>query len=275
MTFRPLLSIIPALLLYAAGALADDKSTCVEAASLAQKSRAAHKLIEAREHLRVCAAEACPAVIQNDCVAWLAEVDRALPGVVISAKSPDGSDLIDVTVTVDGQPLTKRLDGQAIAVNAGAHVFQFESPARATLGREILVKEGEKSQAISVVLLPSASPSPTARVPASRPRRTLGWVFAGVGTAGLAVGGAFGALALVDKSHADCIHDVCNPGTLSGMKSAAIVSDAGWIGGGLLLATGAALVFLSPAAKADSAHALRVFPVVSLTGAQVVAGGRF
>ena len=62
-------------------ALADDKAACLSASQQAQNLRDAHKLVEARAQLRVCARKECPAVVQRDCLTWLGEVERSLPTV--------------------------------------------------------------------------------------------------------------------------------------------------------------------------------------------------
>ena len=108
---------------------ADTKAACLDAATKGQRFRDTHKLVEAREQLRVCAAAQCPGVVQTDCANWLAEVDKALPSVVLAAKNGAGGDLVDVRVSVDGQPLVAKLDGQAVPMNAGLHTFHFEGTA--------------------------------------------------------------------------------------------------------------------------------------------------
>src|ERR1700722_6588464 len=89
-------SLVPSM------ALADSKSVCVEASSRGQILRDEHKLVEAPDALRGRAAVGCPAIVQNDCAGWLAEVEKALPSVVASAKNGAGEDLFDVKVSMDG-----------------------------------------------------------------------------------------------------------------------------------------------------------------------------
>ena len=98
--------------LMAAPSRADDKAACLDAASKAQSLRDAHKLVEAREQLRACAAARCPAVVQNDCATWLVEVERALPTVVLAAKNTAGADLVDCSsgqVSKEEKPVYGRL----------------------------------------------------------------------------------------------------------------------------------------------------------------------
>ena len=73
----------------------------------------------------------------------------------------------------------------------------------------------------------------------------MGFVTGGVGVAGLVMATAFGIVAISDKSSADCMGNDCNPGTASGIRTAALISDVGWVAGGVLLAGGGALVLLS------------------------------
>jgi hypothetical protein len=262
-------------------AFADEKAACLEAASKAQNLRDAHKLVEARDQLRVCARVTCPAVVQSDCGNWLVEVEKALPTVVVAARSPAGADLIDVKVSVDGTLLVSKLDGQAVPMNAGPHTFRFEGPAGATVDEQVLVKEGDKNQPITVVLgAPvAATPPPTNPVNTGggpSPWRTVGWVTGGLGAAGLVMGAAFGLVAVYDKNnaHCDATTHLCDPGTSNVVKTTALISDVGWAAGGGLLAVGAAFVLLSSGADERSVSA-KVAPIVTANGGGAALVGRW
>jgi hypothetical protein len=263
--------------LMAAPSRADDKAACLDAASKAQSLRDAHKLVEAREQLRACAAARCPAVVQNDCATWLVEVERALPTVVLAAKNTAGADLVDVRVSVDGDPLLSKLEGQALAMNAGPHTFHFAGADGTSLDSRVVVKEGEKNQTVSVVLGAAAQSTPA--VPAGgagapSPLKTVGWVLGGAGVVGLGVAAAFGVKALSDKNAAHCMNNECDPGTSSGIKSAALTSDIAWAAGGVLVATGLALVVLSPSGGGrESATSVSVVPLATATGGRLVLSG--
>jgi hypothetical protein len=283
------LGFLAVAMLPTTAALADDKAACLDAATKGQRFRDTHKLVEAREQLRVCAAAVCPAVVQSDCANWLAEVESALPSVIVMAKNAAGADLLDVRVSVDGQPLVSALDGQAVPMNAGPHTFHFEGAA-GRLDQQVVVVEGEKNQKVAVVLGETAPPAPNtptaapkaatpSEVPetptsASSPWRTLGWVLGGAGVAGLGVGTVFGVIALDDKNSAGCnANGVCRSGTTSAIKSTSLVSDIGWIAGGILLASGTALVLFTLSATHGAEAGLRLAPTITASGAGVVAGG--
>ncbi len=282
------LSVLTAVAQVTSTVLADGKAACLDASSKGQRLKDVHKLVEARDQLRVCAAAGCPAVVQADCATWLAEIEKALPGVVPTAKNSAGADLVDVKVSLDGQPLVSKLDGQAIPVDAGLHRFHFEG-AEGSADQQVLIVEGEKNKRIAVVLTPGAAASapaasaapaasdvdePAPDTSSSRPWRTVGWVGVGVGVAGLGVGTVFGIIALGDKNNAGCnANNVCKPGTTDAIKSTSLVSDIGWIAGGVLLASGAALVLFTPDGGHAAESAVRVAPVLTAGGGGVIAGG--
>jgi len=268
MKTRSILALLVPATLVTAAAWGDDKAACVAAASKGQTLRDAHKLIEARAELRACAAASCPAAVKNDCAGWLTDVDKALPSVVVTAKDPSGQDLVQVNVTVDGQPLLRTLDGHAVPMNAGPHLFHFDASGWRALDRQVVVREGEKNQGVAVVLAPSAA----ATTGGASPLRTVGWIAGGAGIAGLAVGTVAGIIAVGDKSSADCTGNVCK-GSVSGVKSAALASDIGWIAGGALLAGGGAIVLFGPHGGREAGAAIGLTPVMTARGGELVVGG--
>jgi hypothetical protein len=277
MKTRLLLGLLAPAMLVTTVALADDRAACLDAAASGQTLRNEHKLVEARERLRVCAAAGCPAVVQSDCATWLADVEKALPSVVVTAKSGAGQDLVDVKVSVDGQPLVSKLDGRAVPLDAGPHTFHFEGSDGTSLDRTVMLEEGVKDQAVAVVLgapPPPSTPPGTDADTSSSPLKTVGWVIGGVGVAGLAFGAVFGVVALGDKNNAHCnANNVCDPGTTGGIKSAALLSDVGWIAGGALLAGGAALVLFAPKGSHEATTGVRIAPVLTAGGSGIVAAG--
>src|SRR5580704_16680089 len=82
-------------------AQADDKKMCNDAYREAQVLRNDHKLVLAREQLRICGAAACPGFITKDCNDWLKADESRIPSVVLAAKNAAGSDVTDAKVTMD------------------------------------------------------------------------------------------------------------------------------------------------------------------------------
>jgi hypothetical protein len=280
--------LVAPVLLATTAAFADDKAACLAAASKGQTLRDAHQLVEAREQFRLCARSECPPMVQQDCGGWIGDVERSLPTVVLTARDQAGADLVNITVSMDGRPLVTHLNGQAVPTNPGMHVFQFESADGTRVEQAVLVKEGEKNQGVAVVLGLLAAPPPTAVGAAGGPQvalekpataegpgpwRTVGWLLGGVGVAGMGVGTAFGIAAIGDKDAAHCnANGVCQ-GSLGDLKSAALLSDVGLFGGGVLLVAGATLVLLSPSGARGSAATASIAPAAVASGGGVVLRG--
>jgi hypothetical protein len=245
-----------------------DKAACLDAVSKGQRARDTHKLVEAREKFRVCGRAECPGVVQTDCAGWLAEVERALPTVVLSAKDGGGHDVVDVKVSVDGQPFASSLDGQALGVDPGMRTFRFERAEGKPATVQVLVKEGEKAQVVSVNLsggeppLPSLNGEVTANVPpppgTSRPgtvARLLALLMGGGGVAALGVGAGLAIDAKVRDAAA-----AGEPGMARATDSASAVNQGttatiiGGVGGALAVA-GLVLWIAAPSGRSDSGSA--------------------
>ncbi|MGD0527039.1 MAG: hypothetical protein ABSE49_17980 [Polyangiaceae bacterium] len=286
MTRRLLILVTVPAALWSSPAWAVDKAQCFDAASQGQTLRDAHKLLQARDQLRICASQSCPAQVQKDCSSWLDAVEQGLPTVVISAKDGSGKDLIDVAVTVDGQPFAAKVTGDAIAIDPGSHTFHFQTADGTGSDQQVLVREGVKNQTVDVTFATPAAPGAPAApaTPASTapglPQvppaadtapgqgsawKTVGWIAGGVGVVALGVGSVFGAMAISDKNNAHCdATNACDAGPLSSARSASTVSTIGVIAGGVLVAGGLTLVLVAPKAShpPDAVGLLRVAPLV-------------
>ena len=263
-------ALLVASIAFPSAATADDKATCVAAASNGQTLRDAHKLIEAREAFRICAQQVCPSVVQTDCVSWLEATEKDLPSVIVSAKNAKGVDLTAVNVTIDGAPVLSSLDGRAIPMNPGPHKFHFQG-ADGSLDQDVVIHEGEHDRGIAVVL-GAEEPLP----PAKRTLRTVGIVVTSVGAVGLLAGAIAGGIAVSQKSAAQCTGNLCLTGPLDTAKHAAVAADAGLISGGVLGVAGIAMIIASTTGThKPSASAVRVIPMVGIANAGVALEGSF
>jgi hypothetical protein len=239
------------------------KDECINANESAQGLRASGKLREAEGKLAVCVAHGCPGPVRNDCSERLDEVQKALPTVVFAVRSARGEDLTAVRVLMDGAPLTASLGGSAVTVDPGSHRFTFDADGYASLQEEILVREGEKERAVSVVLRADGEArTPQAPPGAEQPGRpdaphglsTRRWAAIVTMGAGAVVAGAGGIIGLAARSafdradqesgiqrHVDSVSAV-NTG-----NAATVVACTG----GLLVASGAVLWLTAPGAHAQ------------------------
>jgi hypothetical protein len=224
---------LAAALSFAPAARADvTKSQCIEANTSAQSLRREGKLSEARAALAVCSDAQCPALVRDDCTRQLDVIAQEQPTVVFDAKDGAGADLSAVRVTVDGRALTDHLDGTALPLDAGTHVFVFEAAGVPATTVTLVIKVGETRRRVDVTLaVPGARPAasatgagtaaggagatdtvaPATTTDTTGSRRTLGWVAAGAGGVGLAAGTLFGILAASKWSATknDCATSSC------------------------------------------------------------------
>jgi hypothetical protein len=231
---------------------------CAGAAERAQSLRDGAKLVEARAQLLVCMRDECPQVVVHDCVGWMREVEQNLPTVVFAARDAAGADVTDVAVRVDGVAAVQRLDGTAVAVDPGEHVFRFERAGAPPVDVRALVREGEKNRILSAQWAPGApggaASGISSEVPsAGSPHRTaLPWIFGGVAVAaaGTAIWGI--ASGLSDKATlartCGATPAGCPEGQIDGARTKVWIGDVA-VGVAVVSAAAAAWLALSESTR--------------------------
>jgi hypothetical protein len=174
---------------------ANEKQMCASDAEDAEQLRSDARLLAARERLLRCSRPECPAAVRSDCTQWMTEVAAAMPTVVLGVRDARGQDVLAAHVSVDGVPAARALDGKALEVDPGVHRFRFES-AGAAVEQVVLIREGEKSRAITATLeisplspvAPAAhSPLPGRSTSSLRPT-TWTWALGSIGLLALGIG---------------------------------------------------------------------------------------
>jgi hypothetical protein len=230
-------------------AQATEVHQCVQAAEIGQRLRDKEMLKAARGEFITCASDACPAVVRQECVRWLADVDERLPRIVVRATDAASHDLSDVRVSIDGVLAQERLDGRRLEIDPGQHTLRFERGDRvggarsAPIDKQILVREGEKNRFVDVVLDDGDKAArPEAPRAAGKPFPLLGAVFAGVAVLG---GVGFAYFAASGQSDVDHLRTTCAPrcapGDVDSAKTKILVANVS-LGLGVL-AAGAATYF--------------------------------
>lgn len=213
-----------------ATAAGDDTSgdLCADTAEKGQLLKIKGKLREARLTFLECVKDECPALVRKDCGQFLVDLESAMPTVVIAAREPGGADLTDVRVLVDGEVLTTRLEGKALATDPGVHKFRFEAKGRVTVEQTIVVREGERNRVIGVTL--ASEPMPIADVKPSTP--VGAWVATSIAVAGI---GTFAALGLSARSEFTDLERRCGTrcptSDVDRVRRRALVADIGLVVG--------------------------------------------
>jgi hypothetical protein len=267
--------------------------TCVEALHGAQELRTAGRLSAARARLSGCTAEGCKATSRSQCAEQAAEIDAAMPAVVLVVKDGVGHDLRGVQVRMDGQPLVDGVEGRPVSVDPGEHHLLFEVAGFNPIETTVVAREGQRKLRVLVFLspasavtaaangeasidlpMPAASPGNT-EPQAARPRwrKQVGGALLGAGAGAVVVGTVWSLLAKLEYNHAlitECggSANSCSPQGIADGHTAhdkALVATVAFVGAAALLGAAATVYFAWPTTQ----DRIAVAPTVSRNGAGV------
>lgn len=259
------------------------KQECLDNNANAQILRKSGKVRAARQALVICGDPACPAMVRDDCQERMDEIERALPTIVFDVKDGNGADLSAVKVTMDGEPLAEKIDGNGIVVDVGEHEFAFETQDQPIVKHRFVIKEGEKGRREAITIgkptVHFEPPAVTHEAGSSGAGvRIAGFSLAGAGLAGVGIGVVLGIVG-TDKN-AQILKDcpsgvggtVAMPVCTNPQENAQKLADqssarslytgeiVSLVAGGALLATGVVMILVAPTRSSSSA--LRVRPTL-------------
>jgi hypothetical protein len=191
-----------------------DRSTCARSYEQAQRRRQSHELRAAREDLLVCSKKECPAWMRRDCVPWLADVEAAIPSIVVEANRSDAR------ATLDGVPV----GSEAVRVDPGDHVIVVDAPGAARVEERVRVGEGDGTRRIAITLAdaplaPPPKPPPPSTPAHERPVPTLVWILGGAGLAAGGVGAVFQIAGMNERSDLSTCAPACAHDDVSAAKT--------------------------------------------------------
>ena len=198
------------------------------------------------------------------------------------------------TITLDGVEIGQAAWG-SIPIDPGDHTLKARASGKRPWSTRVIIGASRETPTIAVPILedepvapPPTRPSlprPTVEPPGGHSRRVAGFVIGGVGVAGVAVGSAFGlvALHLNDASKQNCdassrmaSASACGADTV-GQRALvdANISNVGFgIGiAGLALGTYLVLTSPSPARSMTTARSIQLTPQVTSRGGSVGVAG--
>lgn len=196
-----------------------------------------------------------------------------------------------VTVRVDGE-IVSGSDLGFVPLDPGEHkveaVAAVQQPFETTV---VLSAEGEQQDVVVPVLIPIVTKTEIRTVTreTTNTKRTLGYVFGGIGLAGVVTAAVTGIMILSDKSKADerckpaCVTpngdlDTAGVDAVNRGKTLLPINVVGWVVGGAGLGVGAYFLLASaksPNPPAPKAGQLRFVPVTDGRGAYGVLSTRF
>lgn len=264
-------------------ATAEDKRACISSHEKSQVSRHDGKLKEARELLLTCSRDMCPSVVRKDCSQWLDEVEEALPTVVVEGRGKKGEDVVEMKVYCDDKLLTEKLDGRALAVDPGPHVFRYELAGTKPRQESVLVREGQKNRKLSV----DFGPKPTGGTPGSagagdsekdlkRPVPATVYIFGGLGLAALGASAVFGVTGMSKRNDLDsrACKPACPQEDVDAAKRNFLIGDIALGVGVVSLGVATVIYFTRPVAKPKPTKAWAPQFDVMAVGGGAMAGVR-
>ncbi|MEO7035411.1 MAG: hypothetical protein ABI548_15905 [Polyangiaceae bacterium] len=193
-----------------------------------------------------------------DAAAELAALTPRVPFVIVELHAAKPT---DVTLTIDGAPLSTDLVGEACPVNPGRHIIVGVKGTNRVEVQVTVAEREQKSARLEFGVAPPVDATESAAPPvggADAPDtnstlRSVGWTAFAVGGGAVLIGGVTGVIAISKKSALDgnprCTNDACGPsqqGEVDSYNSARTFSGVALIGGGLLAATGIVMVLTLP-----------------------------
>jgi hypothetical protein len=231
-----------------AGARADksppSREECLGLHEKAQMLRKSGSLLDARQVLRACSDDACPALVREDCVELLGEVERLVPSVTFEVVV-DGQDVASAKVFDGDQLVTDGMTGVPHPLNPGVHKFRAEVPGKPPLHLTEVVREGEQNRVIRLEYqAPQQRASTLPQEPTfSRPVPATTWVFGGLSILAVGAGAVFGEMALSKRSQLTC-SPLCTDSDVNPVKTMSLIADASF-GGAVVFGSLASVFFFT------------------------------
>lgn len=254
--------------------------TSAEEASAAEgqgRLRVARALLEECMELPACNADA-----RRRCAAQLSALAARMPTVVVHAHDGRGNDLVDVSVTINGELVASKLDGLAIPVDVGEHTFELEREGRPKVTVMARVEPTDRFRPIEVTLpdpLPAPSSAPGGGAPeaatAAAPERLFAAVtLAGVGAVGLGGFALLGASARSEERDLrDCRPD-CTRGSVDAVSTRYTLANVS-LAVGLVSLGAAAVVYFTGGPASGPAPSAQIDVVASPRGSRLVVSSEF
>jgi hypothetical protein len=249
------------------------KIACAKSFEQTQRLRNDSHYVAATEEALKCARQSCGEALFDECTKIYGELQTATPSVVLSARTPNGDELTQVSVSLDGKPVLDQLDGKPLRLDPGNHSFSFSNAEHGSIEHEYLIRAGEQFRAITVDFAsqkPShgaaapdtdGEPNPGAPgAPAHRPP-LASYVLGGVSVLSLAafVGFRVAGSNEFDARARDC-KPTCTSSQVESVRQKYVISDLA-LGVSAAAAAAAVTIYLvSPAEQAPRA-ALQLTPV--------------
>lgn len=124
------------------------RAACKAAYKAAKEQEQSARLREAEDSYLSCS-KTCGAVLQPKCAANAAQLDGEIPSVLFVVTDNGGALINDVTVRMDGVPVSSGLDGRPLPIDPGNHEFTLSTANGVVATQKITIMAGQHSVPIS------------------------------------------------------------------------------------------------------------------------------
>jgi hypothetical protein len=251
---------------------------CVESHDDARVLMLEEKWLEAREKMKRCQDPACPIAVRSDCSAWLDEITRILPTLLVVVER-DEDDQSHIELDIDGRTVELPNPPQPIEVLPGTHLVRVRLAPHPPVERVVVLDKGEKNHVVRIRFAEErpATPTPATAERATertRPVPTLTYALAGGALAAFATSGILLASALTSREEAlDRCAPVCSPDERESIDARLFAADLVGVAG-IVLGGFAAYTFVTRPIV-EKPTAIRTKLEVSSTSSKLSIQGRF
>jgi hypothetical protein len=248
------------------------KAECEKAFEQSQRMRNTFHYVEASSEALICAASECGAVLSDECGKLYGETLAATPSVVVGARTADGSELRDVSITLDGSEQPVPVDGAPLLLNPGNHEFSFSAVGFEPTKLSVVILAGERLRPIIGVFKRDEAPAPSTipNAPAPESRSAVAsndrggpplasYILGGIGLAGF---GGFVGFRLAGAHDYDALSRDCKPTCSQSSVAAArqkyVLSYVGLAIGGAATIAAVTVYLITPGTPSRQAAALQI-----------------
>jgi hypothetical protein len=122
---------------------------CVNAYKSGENMARLSHLRSAKELMLSCSKPVCGATLRRVCTLRAVQLEEDIPTIVPVVSGPPEA-AAGVRVTMDGEPLTSKVDGTAVSVDPGPHEFAFLRDQTVLATEKVVVMQGQRNHRIVV-----------------------------------------------------------------------------------------------------------------------------
>ena len=148
-----LVAVVVAVLATPGLSEAKENRACVAAYKKGAQLTREAKFHAAKDSMSLCTKLICSAALRKECMSRVEQLTLDAPTLVPEVTDDRGRPVTDVRITMDGKPWVAKVDGRAMPVDPGLHVFTFEARGVVFARERMVILQGQRNRALSASLV--------------------------------------------------------------------------------------------------------------------------